>query len=234
MSIKALLVECDPGNTLGGSCCRDVHNMATYLLENGIDSKNIHILLTNLNKRKMDNVKYSPTQKLLSILDDLELSVGDTLIVLLSGHGYSTGDCNGDEVDGRDECINIGQTIVDDTLYEKIVLKHNKSGINLLLLSDTCHSGTMFDLPYNSGLKSTRRLDDLKVNAISVSACSDSQLSMCDIGNIAGFGGSLTVALLEYGNVFWELINMNYGKIDTIFNRLKLLNQTGLLCISSI
>ena len=238
MTITAILIECDPGNTLGGSCIRDVHNVATFLLRNGVDGKNIHITLTNLSEKKMDNVVYSPSRDVLNLIDNIVLSSGDTLIVLLSGHGYTKQDYDGDEVDHRDEYVNVGKIITDDMFYEHVIMKHNIDGVNMLLLSDTCHSGTMFDLPFKCDQDSlklsvmSKRTDRLNVNAISLSACTDSQLSMCDIGYNAGYGGSLTVALLEYEDVFRELISMNYKNTKKIFNRLRLLSQTGLLCVS--
>ncbi len=63
-----------------------------------------------------------------------------------SGHGYFEPDKNGDEPDGRDECIvpydyESAGFINDDTL-KKLYDKFPASG-NLTLLMDCCHSGTV-------------------------------------------------------------------------------------------
>jgi hypothetical protein len=239
MPIKAILIECDPGNTLGGSCVRDVHNIAKKLIEFGVNRDDIEILLTDLSKKSLDNITYSHSKHLIETLDNLILDCGDTLIVLLSGHGFTKRDSSNDEIDGVDEYVNVGIQIVDDMLYKHIILKHNVDNINILMLSDTCHSGTMFDLPYrcdvmngNKVTKISKWSDNLKLKAISLSACLDSQLSMCDIGNKAGYGGSLTVSLLEYDDVFKQLLAMNYGGVKKVFTRLGLLGQSGMLCLS--
>jgi Caspase domain len=235
--IVAVLVECDPGNTLGGSCVRDVHNMAEFLFEHSI-TNDIHVLLTDLSKSKLSCAKYSSSKNIFKILDEITLKSGDKLIVLVSGHGYSVRDKTGDEIDGRDEYINVGFQVKDDDLYERIIMKNNIKGVDIILMSDTCHSGTMFDLPYSYDVyhkktnKITKRNDRLQVNAIAVSACADSQLSMCDIGSNAGFGGSLTVGLLEYPSVMIDLIEMRYDHISKLFDRLKKLNQQGVLSLS--
>jgi hypothetical protein len=124
------------------------------------------------------------------------------VVVLISGHGYTTYDANGDETDGQDEMITIGsRIIIDDELYS-VVTQYK---CNMVLLSDTCHSGTMFDLPFVSNDDGTTFNDKHNQQktcigkVVSLSACSDQQLSMCDIGDVAGFGGSLTVSVLEPG-----------------------------------
>lgn len=235
MVLKAILVECDPGNTLGSSCIRDVHNMASYLIQNGVNASDIIILLTDLSKKKLSNVIYSQSNQILQIFDSINLTSNDTLIVLLSGHGFTQRDTNGDEIDGMDEVINVGFIVTDDMIYEHLILKHNLIGTKMLLLADTCHSGTMYDLPYqyltNTYIKDTKRNDVLTLNALSLSACSDTQLSMCDIGDTVGYGGSLTVALLENPDVMQKLIsfiatNDDFKKIES---RLKLLNQSMII-----
>lgn len=237
--IVAVLMECDSGDTLGGSCVRDVHNMAEFLIERKITT-DIHILLTDLSKAKLKNVNYSNSKNIFHILDAITLKPKDKLIVLISGHGYTSKDnyMAEDEIDGMDEYVNVGFQIKDDDFYEKIIMKHNVKGIDIILMSDTCHSGTMFDLPYSYDVydkktrKITKRNDDLHVNAIAVSACSDDQLSMCDIGSIAGYGGSLTVGLLEYPDVLLDLIDMRYDHIFKLFDRFKNLGQTGVVSLS--
>lgn len=63
------------------------------------------------------------------------------------GHGTTTHDSNGDETDGKDECLYfVDGLIIDDDLYDLINKCKNKSN-QLILLTDCCHSGTIYDCP---------------------------------------------------------------------------------------
>ncbi|KAL6589252.1 caspase domain-containing protein [Neocallimastix sp. 'constans'] len=80
---------------------------------------------------------------------------GDSLFFHYSGHGGTAGDSNNsnsDELDGFDETIlpvdyaKYGQ-IVDDVIYENLVEPLPK-GCRLTAVFDSCHSGTVMDLPF--------------------------------------------------------------------------------------
>jgi len=67
---------------------------------------------------------------------------GDIFVYTNSSHGGQLPDKEGDEPDGQDEtiCMYDGQ-VVDDELYA--ALGAFAAGVRVLLLSDSCHSGTM-------------------------------------------------------------------------------------------
>jgi len=77
---------------------------------------------------------------------------GDSLFFHYSGHGGTARDTENDETDGFDETIlpldysQKGQ-IVDDVIYENMV-KPLPQGCRLTAIFDSCHSGTVMDLPY--------------------------------------------------------------------------------------
>ncbi|ORX46391.1 hypothetical protein BCR36DRAFT_585208 [Piromyces finnis] len=77
---------------------------------------------------------------------------GDSLFFHYSGHGGTAKDGDGDEVDGYDETIipldyeSAGQ-ITDDIIYENLVTPLPQ-GCRLTAIFDSCHSGTVLDLPY--------------------------------------------------------------------------------------
>lgn len=73
------------------------------------------------------------------------LERGDLLIVSYSGHGGQVPDGNGDESDGLDEtwCLYDGQ-LLDDELYD--AWTRFRPGVRILVLSDSCHSGTVMRL----------------------------------------------------------------------------------------
>lgn len=71
-----------------------------------------------------------------------ELNDGDFFLLSYSGHGGTIPDVDGDEDDQVDEtwCLYDGQ-LLDDEL--SILWAGFKAGVRLLVLSDSCHSGTM-------------------------------------------------------------------------------------------
>ena len=70
------------------------------------------------------------------------LNKGDLFFMTYSGHGGQVADASGDEPDKQDEtwCLFDGQ-LIDDELYHE--LSKFAAGVRMLVLSDSCHSGTV-------------------------------------------------------------------------------------------
>ena len=70
------------------------------------------------------------------------LRAGDLFFLTYSGHGGQVPDVTGDEADKQDEtwCLYDGQ-LIDDELYFE--LSRFAAGVRILVLSDSCHSGTV-------------------------------------------------------------------------------------------
>jgi hypothetical protein len=70
------------------------------------------------------------------------LKTGDLFLLTYSGHGGQVPDVSGDEDDKQDEtwCLYDGQ-LIDDELY--LELSRFAPGVRVLVLSDSCHSGTV-------------------------------------------------------------------------------------------
>jgi metacaspase-1 len=71
---------------------------------------------------------------------------GDRVVFQYSGHGTWLPDRDGDEADGRDEALvcydyREGGLLLDDTLQK--IFGNLKRGAGALILSDSCHSGTV-------------------------------------------------------------------------------------------
>jgi hypothetical protein len=72
---------------------------------------------------------------------------GDVVVITFSGHGTYVPDLNGDEVDGLDEALcpydlqTGGGALIDDQINTLFAAR--KAGVRLLLISDSCHSGTV-------------------------------------------------------------------------------------------
>ncbi len=70
----------------------------------------------------------------------------DTVVITYSGHGTWVPDTSDDETDGRDEglCphdINASGALLDDDLH--ILFSNRRERVRVLLLSDSCHSGSV-------------------------------------------------------------------------------------------
>jgi len=81
-------------------------------------------------------------------------TAGDSLVFHFSGHGVQKLDSNGDEADGYDEALcpvdfedPRGGVILDDEINATIVRPLGR-GVKLHAIVDTCHRGTILDLPY--------------------------------------------------------------------------------------
>ncbi|TKV95792.1 hypothetical protein SEVIR_9G384800v4 [Setaria viridis] len=121
-------------------------------------------------------------------------SSGDSLVFHFSGHGVQKLDMNDDEVDGYNEALcpvdfERSGKILDDEINATIVRPLGR-GVKLHAIVDTCHSGTILDLPYLCRLSRTgywqwenhnRPSGTPKIPsgglAISISGCSDDQKS---------------------------------------------------------
>jgi hypothetical protein len=71
----------------------------------------------------------------------------DVVVITYSGHGTYVPDTNGDEIDGLDEALcpydlqTGGSALLDDEIHD--LFKARKAGTRLVLISDSCHSGTV-------------------------------------------------------------------------------------------
>jgi hypothetical protein len=98
------------------------------------------------------------------------LAAGDLFFLTYSGHGWQVPDRNGDEDDFTDEtwCLYDGQ-LIDDELYA--MWQRFAPGVRIMVLSDSCHSGTMLRLaPGVAAAASARGPDAPKVRAMPVDA----------------------------------------------------------------
>lgn len=82
-------------------------------------------------------------------------SAGDVVLVTFSGHGSQIPDQNGDETDGQDEtwCLFDGE-LLDDELW-RLWIKA-KEHVRIVVLSDSCHSGTILELGPMTALRDSR------------------------------------------------------------------------------
>jgi hypothetical protein len=111
---------------------------------------------------------------------------GDLFLFYFAGHGWRRPDANGDESDGFDELLlAYDRPLADDELDE--TWREFAKGVRILVVSDACHSGTNFKLPY-SGRRSA--LPPMKASLVHLAACRDEESAFAFRG-----GGAFTIAL---------------------------------------
>ena len=232
-TVHVLLIEADNMRSLGGSCLRDTANIDYYVnefskqtcitrgqtvvlsIDNDIKIQSKFTTKNNITFDKLNNHK-----SVFATFTD-NVKPNDYAIILVSGHGYQTASKTNEETDKSDEYIAYnGGIILDNELNTLLVSKLSKTS-RTFCLGDTCHSGTLFDI--NSTIP----------NVYSLSACLDNQLDTCDIGYNAGYGGALTVQLLDIENAIKTLLLGKKSEINALVSKLSskliLLNQKPLL-----
>jgi metacaspase-1 len=138
-----------------------------------------------------------------AILDNLEraarsVRAGDLFLFYFAGHGDQIADLDGDEEDGRDETLlAFDRPIRDDELDER--WRTFAEGARILMISDSCHSGTNFKM---AGGRFAPRIRPpsvprrarapMRASLLHIGACRDE-------GNAVGYhgGGAFTIALSE-------------------------------------
>ena len=135
MSVHVGLNGVDPAHYAGwagplAACEFDANDMKALADKQGFDST---VLLT----------KAATAEALIASIEAAAaaLAENDIFFLTYSGHGGQVPDKNGDEPDGRDEtwCL-FDRQVIDDELYT--LWSKFKPGVRILVLSDSCHSGT--------------------------------------------------------------------------------------------
>ncbi|KAM7205772.1 Metacaspase-1A [Naviculisporaceae sp. PSN 640] len=132
-------------------CINDVKNLSSFLIERYGYKREDMVLLTD----DQQNPVMQPTKE--NIIKAMQWLVAnaqpnDALFLHYSGHGGQTEDLDGDEEDGNDEVIypvdhETNGHIVDDEIHHYVV-KPLQAGVRLTAIFDSCHSGSVMDLPY--------------------------------------------------------------------------------------
>ncbi|MGJ7507367.1 caspase family protein [Variovorax sp. GT1P44] len=87
---------------------------------------------------------------------------GDVVVITYSGHGTYQYDTDGEEADGLDEALcpydirTIDAALIDDEIHA--IFMKRRPGVHLVLISDSCHSGTVNRAPPNSADREAGRM----------------------------------------------------------------------------
>lgn len=217
---RALLVGInytnDKENELYG-CINDVKNIKSRLLITGFNESDINILtdFTEIKPTRMNII--NELTKLISTTEENDLS-----FFSISSHGFYIKDFNNDELDGYDECIySIDNNYITDDKLKSIIL-NLKKGSTLFAFIDTCHSGTMLDLPYtymdstnNDNYTENKKELETIGSVIAISGCSDSESSADTVFDDEARGAatnSLLESLKQSPNCSWRDLVKNMRK----------------------
>ena len=116
-------------------CVNDAHDWSTLLGEHGFSV------------RQLFDAQATRDAMVQAIGDLVSgAAAGDTVVITYSGHGTWVPDASGDEPDGRDEAlcpydIGDGKALLDDDFGE--LFSQRAAGVRVLLISDSCHSGSV-------------------------------------------------------------------------------------------
>ena len=181
------------------ACEADANDMAKLAKARGYGATTV--LLTN----------NATVAKFAQAMEDAsgKLAAGDILFLSYSGHGGQVPDRDGDdEVDGLDEtwCL-YDRQLIDDELYG--MFGRFAKGVRIVLLSDSCHSGTVARNAELSG----QTVGDLAAKL----AASANALPQVKSGTLKPFGGyrlaprQITFAAYARNRAMYE----NYQKADS-------------------
>ncbi|KAL5636511.1 hypothetical protein ACGC1H_000461 [Rhizoctonia solani] len=213
---KALLIGCNyPGSTapLDG-CINDVFNIKRFLVEHfGYGEEDIRVLSDS--ESSHGEVGEAPPTRT-NIIRYISWLVGDaepddSLFFHFSGHGSNQDDLDGDEYDGKDESIcptdyETAGVLVDDELHELLV-KPLPEGAGLTALFDSCHSGSVLDLPWTYETSGAiKQPDDLQGEAEDEAVAIDAhqkrfKWSPADVVSLSGCRDSQTSADAQFGGL---------------------------------
>lgn len=203
MNKRALIIGINYTGTSSAlsGCINDAMSVKEELIKRGYPEDNITLLT--------DDTTVVPTREnILKELLALIISDATELYFHYSGHGSSVRDLDGDEDDGRDECLvpldyRHGNMIIDDEIRGLLFcLGENQK---LFCVLDCCHSGSGMDLKYNLyeryGGRYMSMIDDKKQRptrgqCVMLSGCEDSQTS-ADAYIGGKYQGAMTYAFLK-------------------------------------
>jgi hypothetical protein len=189
-------------------CINDANNLRKFLIEK------CGYLMENIMMITDDGINIQPTKNniinsFVTLINKATNEAFTELWFSYSGHGSYLTDMNVDEKDNRDEVIcpvdyTTAGMIDDDFIYTNLVAKLPNT-VTLFSLSDSCHSGTVFDLPYLYTTSLSNNNNNSHVaNVISISGCRDDQTS-ADAYISEKYQGAMTWSFLN------ALSNSNYN-----------------------
>ncbi|KAK9473991.1 metacaspase-1 [Dipodascopsis tothii] len=185
---KALLIGINylgQKNELRG-CINDVKNISAFLKNYGYKTEDMVILTDDQQNQRSIPTKDNILRAMSWLVKDAQPN--DSLFIHYSGHGGVTEDLDGDEADGYDEVIypvdfQTAGHIVDDQIHD-VIVKPLPAGCRLTAIFDSCHSGSVLDLPYMYSTSGTLKEPNLAKEAGQGLLSALSSYSRGDLGSM--------------------------------------------------
>ena len=180
-------------------CQNDAKNLASALIKTSVAT---HRDITTVLEPTLADMRAS----LRAIARETHEKDISHVLIAWSGHGTFQPDTNGDEADGKDECLCPADYeshggLVDDELCQMVSDVKHTTRVTLLL--DCCHSGTAVDLPWlYQGLRRTgpagKGSHTCHPNVMAISGCRDDQTSADAYDSAHNeFTGAMTRSILD-------------------------------------
>lgn len=197
---KDFIIVINSANLYSSIC--DAVNLI-HLYSEKFVPRNIFVVINNANttsiieKKVNEKVHVTSDVKYITscnLVDDLALvikSISNNFILCLSSHGYANGDKNYIIWNGRK---------ITDQQFHDVLTNNMLKTLHCLSLIDTCQSGTMLNLNYQTkDLISYRpeNLSDSVLNIVCIGAVDDNEYDQDDISDF-GYGGGLTSSLIDF------------------------------------
>ena len=201
---KALLIGINYFGQQGElrGCINDTKNVSAFLIEkHGYRREDMVILTDDAADPNLQPTHANIIRAMQWLVRDAQPN--DSLFLHYSGHGGQAADTDGDEEDGHDEVIypvdfKTAGHIVDDEIHFTVV-KPLRPGVRLTALFDSCHSGSVLDLPYIYSTKGVLKEPNLAKEAGAGLLSAFGAYARGDLGGVAtsvfglaktAFGGS--------------------------------------------
>jgi hypothetical protein len=175
---------------------------------------------SNIRVRRDDGSATPPTKE--NILKDIDWLVqcsqtqNARVFFHFSGHGTQQIDTDGDEADGKDECIlsSDEQLISDDILHQQLAAQLS-AHCSALILLDCCHSGSGMDLQYHfdvdNGTSTEENSESLAGASVQmISGCTDDKTSAGIRTNSGPSGGAMTISFHD------TIMNANSSNVSSL------------------
>ncbi|PWZ03416.1 Metacaspase-1 [Testicularia cyperi] len=166
---KALLIGINYFGQSGElrGCINDVRNVQKFLLQRGYKEEDMVVLTDDQRDARSIPTRQNMTAAMHWLVRGAQS--GDALFFHYSGHGGQAKASQGDEADGYNETVipldyqQAGQ--IEDDELNAIMVRPLPIGCRLTAIFDSCHSGTVLDLPYvyttSGNIKETNIMADV-------------------------------------------------------------------------
>lgn len=181
------------------SSIRDAFNLV-HLYNDNFAMTLVNIIVDNQSiiKQIMDKIsmykiriQFYVSTDLLEILGKTTKEMQNNFILSISSHGYASGNNNYIRWNGR---------IVSDQMLHDNLVTNMSPQLNCLCLIDTCQSGTMYNLNYQSKDLVTyqpENMSNCSHNIACIGAVDDNEFDQDDISDF-GYGGGLTCGFIDF------------------------------------